>query len=142
MDCHPIGRSVWRDVRENGRPLQVGACHVYTSGREDERGDQMRVFMKLTIAGTMRARLRGLLGSSEAEGTLLLCPCSDIHTYGMRKPIDVAFVDAEGVVLDAMRDVGPGRRVRCGGAVATIERFSDGTTWLERGDRVGLSIGE
>jgi uncharacterized protein len=67
-------------------------------------------------ARTVRAdrflpRLIGLLGRAglaQGEG-LLLEPCSSIHTLGMRFPIDVLFLDAEGAVLRALRDVAPWR---------------------------------
>ena len=51
------------------------------------------------IAATARARRRGLLGRDGVEGALVLRPCRHVHTVGMRFPIDVAFCDADGVVL-------------------------------------------
>jgi uncharacterized membrane protein (UPF0127 family) len=51
------------------------------------------------IAHTARGRRRGLLGRDSHDGALVLRPCRHVHTAGMRFPIDVAFCDAEGVVL-------------------------------------------
>jgi uncharacterized membrane protein (UPF0127 family) len=51
------------------------------------------------VAGTARARRRGLLGRSSFDGALVIRPCRHVHTAGMRFPIDVAFCDAGGVVL-------------------------------------------
>ena len=51
------------------------------------------------VADTGRARRRGLLGRDDFEGALVLRPCRNVHTACMRFPIDVAFCDAEGVVL-------------------------------------------
>jgi uncharacterized membrane protein (UPF0127 family) len=40
-----------------------------------------------------------LLGRDTFDGALVLRPCRNVHTARMRFPIDVAFCDAEGVVL-------------------------------------------
>lgn len=62
--------------------------------RED--GD---VIAALEIADGRRARRRGLRGRDELRGALVLKPCRQVHTFGMRFPIDVAFCDGAGVVL-------------------------------------------
>ncbi len=46
-----------------------------------------------------RQRARGLLGRDGLEGAVVLRPCRQVHTLGMRFAIDVAFCDREGVVL-------------------------------------------
>lgn len=94
----------------------------------------------LHIAAGLASRMRGLLFSPVRQGVLLLAPCRDIHTVGMRHALDIAFVDADGMVVEAYRDVGPMRRVRCRKAVATIERFSESTPWFTAGDRVEIGI--
>jgi uncharacterized membrane protein (UPF0127 family) len=50
------------------------------------------------LAASRRARGRGLLGRDGITGALVLRPCRQVHTIGMRFPIDVAFCDADGVV--------------------------------------------
>jgi uncharacterized membrane protein (UPF0127 family) len=50
-------------------------------------------------AGSRRARARGLIGRETIDGAFLLRPCRQVHTVGMRFPLDVAFCDADGVVL-------------------------------------------
>ncbi|MFC5718918.1 DUF192 domain-containing protein [Streptomyces gamaensis] len=62
----------------------------------------------LEIAASYRARTRGLLGRDGVEGALLLTPASGIHTFRMRFPIDVAYLDRELTVL-AVRTMRPGR---------------------------------
>lgn len=54
----------------------------------------------IEVASTRRARRRGLLGRDGIDGALLLTPARAVHTFGMRFDIDVAFLDASGVVLD------------------------------------------
>lgn len=51
------------------------------------------------VATTARSRRRGLLGRDSLDGALVLRPCRHVHTVRMRFAIDVAFCDAEGVVL-------------------------------------------
>lgn len=51
------------------------------------------------IPTTPRARARGLLGRDSIEGVLVLRPCRQVHTVGMRFPIDVAFCARDGRVL-------------------------------------------
>jgi uncharacterized membrane protein (UPF0127 family) len=51
------------------------------------------------VAESRRARRRGLLGRSDLEGALVLRGCRHVHTFFMRFPIDLAFCDADGVVL-------------------------------------------
>jgi uncharacterized membrane protein (UPF0127 family) len=51
------------------------------------------------IAHTARARRKGLLGRDDLDGALVIRPCRNVHTAGMRFPIDVAFCDGSGRVL-------------------------------------------
>lgn len=66
---------------------------------------------RVEAAGSARARSRGLLGSRGWDGRdgMLLKPCRNVHTFGMRYPIDVAFLDRENRVLRAVRGLKPGR---------------------------------
>lgn len=96
--------------------------------------------LALGLAGKASAKARGLLGIGTYDGALLLMPCRDIHTAGMSRPIDVAFLDASGRVLEAHRNVMPFRRMRCSRAVAVVERFSScETPWFSAGERVGIA---
>ena len=61
------------------------------------RGEE--VLAAAEIAETRRQRRRGLLGREEFEGVLILRPCRQVHSLGMRFPVDVAFCDRDGFVL-------------------------------------------
>lgn len=57
-------------------------------------------------------RLRGLLGRpapGRGEG-LLIEPCRGVHMYGMKYPLDVAFLDPEGAVMALYPGLAPGAR--------------------------------
>ena len=62
----------------------------------------------LEIAASYRARTRGLLGRDAVEGAILLSPANSIHTFRMRFPIDVAYLDRRLTVI-AVRTMRPGR---------------------------------
>ncbi|WFB07654.1 DUF192 domain-containing protein [Streptomyces sp. LX-29] len=62
----------------------------------------------LEIAASYRARTRGLLGRDGLDGALLLTPAGGVHTFRMRFPIDVAYLDRELTVL-SVRTMRPGR---------------------------------
>ena len=51
------------------------------------------------VARTGHDRRRGLLGRESIDGALVLQPCRHVHTIGMRFAIDVAFCDADGLVV-------------------------------------------
>jgi len=60
------------------------------------------VLASADVARGVRQRAQGLLGQrdpGEVTGAFVLRPCRQIHTLGMRFPIDVAFCDRDGVVL-------------------------------------------
>jgi uncharacterized membrane protein (UPF0127 family) len=70
-----------------------------------------RVRAPVEVAPGFRARQRGLLGRDGLTGALWLAPCRQVHTFGMRFAIDVAYVDRRGRVL-AVHRMRPGRLAR------------------------------
>ncbi|MBZ6248078.1 DUF192 domain-containing protein [Streptomyces olivaceus] len=67
-----------------------------------------RVRVPLEIAGSYRARTKGLLGRDAVDGAMLLTPANSVHTFRMRMPIDVAYLDRRLTVI-AVRTMRPGR---------------------------------
>ncbi|MFF4401759.1 DUF192 domain-containing protein [Streptomyces sp. NPDC001480] len=66
------------------------------------------VAVPLEIAASYRARTKGLLGRDSLDGAMLLSPASGVHTFRMRMPIDVAYLDRRLHVI-AVRTMRPGR---------------------------------
>jgi len=69
---------------------------------------------RIGLADRWWLRARGLLGRPDlpaGEG-LLLRPCRAVHMLGMTFPLDVAFLDSDGVVVALYRRLGPGARTR------------------------------
>ena len=111
-------------------------------GRRDKRGlaDATLIGGEVKLAVTHRSRLVGLLENPDELSPLLIAPCRDVHTFGMRVSLDIAFLDANGVVMRVSRDVGRWRRIRCPGASMVVERVARKGPWLQEGDKVGLRM--
>ncbi|MGA5035829.1 DUF192 domain-containing protein [Streptomyces capoamus] len=73
-----------------------------------DSGTALGAPVPLEISASYRARTRGLLGRDSVDGAMLLSPASGVHTFGMRIPIDVAYLDRSLTVL-AVRTMPPGR---------------------------------
>jgi uncharacterized membrane protein (UPF0127 family) len=75
------------------------------------------------VAKDFRTRLLGLSWRDRsAAGPGLLIPrCSNVHTFGMRFPLDLYFLDPEGRVISVRRRVPPRRIVWQHGACAVLE---------------------
>jgi uncharacterized membrane protein (UPF0127 family) len=106
----------------------------------DERGRV--VCERCAVADNPLTRLRGLLGRSElpaGEG-LLLRPSPSIHTWFMRFPIDVVFLDGELRVLAVRHRVRPWRMAGRRGARAVLELAAGEASRLDipAGSRLSL----
>lgn len=93
---------------------------------------------RLRAADTHWSRLRGLLGTRDLEPGegLWIRPCSQVHMFGMRYPIDVVFLGDGGRVLRVVETLQPNRvSPRVPGAASVLE-LPAGTV-----ARVGLTDG-
>jgi uncharacterized membrane protein (UPF0127 family) len=83
-------------------------------------------------ATTFAARALGLALLRELpHGHALLIPaCRSVHTFGMRFPIDVAFLGEDGAVLRVDRGVPPRRVLFCRRAFAALEVSAGGLDGL------------
>ena len=70
------------------------------------------VLAALELAGSRKARRKGLLGRDGIDGAMLFPSARmGVHTLGMRFPLDVAFCDKDMVVRRVVQ-VKPGRVTR------------------------------
>jgi uncharacterized membrane protein (UPF0127 family) len=94
---------------------------------------------RVRLADRWWTRLRGLLGRrplGEGEG-LMLMPCRAVHMFGMRYPIDVAFVDRRGGVVAIYHKLEPGSRSswhRRAAAALEVPAGTLATTGTQTGD--------
>ena len=124
---------------EKGRAIpsgKVGALHNTSNARA--------VAGTLELAVTRATRRRGLLGRDGlAPGhALLIAPCSSIHTWFMRFPIDVIFIRRDGLVLKTRAAI-PAWRLAFGwGAHAVVELPAGAiaASGVTHGDRLELII--
>lgn len=95
------------------------------------------------VADSGPARSRGLLGRdrlASGEG-LWIVPCEAVHTFGMRFPIDLVYVNRKMVVKKVCSHVRPWRISGCLRAHSVIE-LPAGTvraTQSQSGDRLEFS---
>lgn len=82
-----------------------------------------RVVSSVNVAETHRDKRIGLKAYSDASVPLVIEKCRWVHTFGMKFPIDVAYLDTAGVIV-AIRTMKPnrlGRPVRSAACVVETE---------------------
>jgi len=95
----------------------------------------------LVTARTVLARMKGLLGRdslSSGEG-LLIQPCMGVHTFGMKFPLDIVFLDREDRVVAVKRNMPPNRISRLYPSAASVLELPAGTLGslrMVKGDRL------
>lgn len=97
-------------------------------------------YERMTVAVSFRDRLLGMTvrqgragcfwlaqraPSVPDAGLVMVFPaCTSIHTFGMRFPLDIAFIDKTGAVLALHESVPPASICSHRGAFAALEHFS------------------
>lgn len=101
------------------------------------------VLASVEVASGARGRARGLLGRDGIEGAMLLAPAASVHTLGMRFALDVAYCDADLVVLEVvgMARWRVGRPRRAARAVIEAEAGAFERWRLEPGDELEVADG-
>lgn len=97
--------------------------------------------LQIIAASTLKARLVGLLKSLSCP--LFLPHCKAIHTFGMREPLHLLWLGAEGQIVRKDIEVKPGRIRICLKAKSVVEFLSaqDSAQAMDRykiGDSVNL----
>ena len=89
-----VGAVLRRSVREGGAVLR------------DVEGNRA-----VEVADTSEKRRVGLLKHERLEpgGGLWISPCESVHTFFMKFPIDVVFVDRQGFAVKIVRNLRPWR---------------------------------
>ena len=95
----------------------LATCTVFNQNRG------RNLATRVSVAGTSRARRRGLLGkdSIEPEGGLWIAPCEAVHTFGMKTIIDVIFLDRHYRVSKLVKGLLPRRIAMCWKAASVLE---------------------
>jgi uncharacterized membrane protein (UPF0127 family) len=93
----------------------------------------------LEVADTSRTRLRGLLGRmslSPGQG-LWIVPCQSVHTWFMRFPIDLIYLNGDKRVKRLRSDVSPWRLSACLSGASVLE-LGAGTICASRTEQGNL----
>ncbi|MFN5649867.1 MAG: DUF192 domain-containing protein [Actinomycetes bacterium] len=94
------------------------------------------VLASADLATSRAERRRGLIGAGTVTTPLVLQPCNWVHSVGMRTAIDVAYVDADGNVID-VRCLRPFRVAPLNRRAVTVIEAAQGSF-----ERWGLSCGD
>lgn len=113
----------------------MSAMHVVNASRSTILGSRVR------LLDNWWKRLKGFLGSPAPEPGegVILTPCTAVHMYGMRYPLDVVFLDDRGVVVALYPELSPGSRTRVESRASHALELPSGaiaTSGTELGDRV------
>jgi uncharacterized protein len=90
---------------------------------------------------TLCSRLLGqLVAPQQRDWVWMLRPCNAVHSMFLRQPLDVAFCDAEGLIIRVIAPLRPWRCAVVRGAVSAWEFPASalGQLSLTRGDRLSL----
>jgi uncharacterized protein len=100
----------------------------------------------LEVADTGPARNRGLLNRDglPPDGGLWIVPCQSVHTFFMKFPIDLVYLDARKRVRKVRSAVGPGRISFCLTAQSVIELPVGAIqkSQTQRGDSLAIEMAE
>jgi len=98
---------------------------------------------EIIVAQTIFKRLKGLLGEREfkKDKALILKPANSIHTFFMRFPIDVLFVDKNNKIVGLKNKFRPWRISRIYGQAKFVIELPEGIIFeskTEKGDEIIL----
>lgn len=116
--------------RDRSRPHRKADWIMNVTGQVD----------KLEFASSVAQRMRGMLFRDPDDVVRILVPCHDVHTFGMRYPLDIAFISKEGDVLEVHREVSRMHRLKNAHAAMVAERFAKDGEWLQAGDVIRLGV--
>jgi len=137
---NPIG---WVDLKLRGRsvPREPSAPALRFHVANSSRSAVLATNLELADTGARRNKgLLGLDGLAPGEG-LWIVPCESVHTFFMRFPIDLVYLDRNYKVKKVRSAVGPWRLSACFTAHSILE-LPAGTirnTQTQRGDLLEFS---
>lgn len=97
----------------------------------------------LVLAESFITRLRGLIGRKNIDSGegLWINPCKGVHTFGMRFPIDVVFLDTQLHIIAIAQSMEPNRLTRQYMQAASAMELPSGTvanTATKTGDLISI----
>ncbi len=89
------------------------------------------------IADTFMSRFIGLMGKKHLDYGLLINPCNCVHTFFMKVPIDIVFLDKSHTVLGVKKNARPWRTVLYNAEACRILELPSGMA-----DKLGITEGK
>ncbi len=116
-------------------------------GRAFNQTRQAHLATSLALADNHWSRLRGLLGTSPSDFRngcgLWIVPCHGVHTWAMRFPIDVLYLDRARTVIHIERGLQPWRFAPVRMQAASVLELPCQTiteTGTALGDRIEITL--
>jgi uncharacterized protein len=113
------------------------------------RTRQAYLATRLRVAETHWSRFRGLMCSDARDFPpgqgLWIVPCHGVHTFAMRFPIDVIYLDGDKVVIHLEENLKPWRLAPVRLRAASVLELPDRTLISTRtaiGDEIEISLGK
>ncbi len=122
---------------------------VGSQGFAFNRTRQAYLATRLRVAASHWSRLRGLMGAKAenfcAGAGLWIVPSHGVHTFAMRFPIDVVYLDSDKVVVYARPNLKPWRLAPLSMQATSVLELPSNTlrsTGTAVGDRVEIELGK
>jgi uncharacterized membrane protein (UPF0127 family) len=119
------------------------------TGYAFNRTRQAYLATQLCLAGTHWSRLRGLMctdaASFPAGQGLWIVPSRGVHTFAMRFPIDVVYLDEDKVVVHVEENLRPWRVAPVRMRAASVLELPENTLHCTRttvGDEIEIALGQ
>ena len=120
-----------------------------STGYAFNRTRQAYLATRVTLAATHWSRFRGLMYTKPANfqsgDGLWIVPCRGVHTFAMRFPIDVLYLDARKCVVHMEENLRPWRLAKVSLRTVSVLELPAGTLRSSQtavGDEIDLAIGQ
>jgi uncharacterized membrane protein (UPF0127 family) len=118
------------------------------TGSAFNRTRQAHLATQMSTAGTHWSRFRGLMWTDPANfpagSGLWIVPCKGVHTFGMRFPIDVLYLDGDKMVVHIENQLKPWRIAPVRMAAVSVLELPGNTarsTGTSLGDLIEITLG-
>jgi hypothetical protein len=117
-------RQIWNSIVGKAQTNSDSRLKVFNRTRQTILGTSIEV---ANHGATRRKGLLGRSGISSGEG-IWIVPCESVHTFWMKFPIDLVYLDRDKKVKKVRSDVAPWRLSACLSAHSVLE-FASGTIY-------------
>jgi uncharacterized membrane protein (UPF0127 family) len=120
-----------------------------STGYAFNRTRQAYLATRVTLAATHWSRFRGLMCTAAAEFSpgdgLWIVPCRGVHSFAMKFPIDVIYLDARKCVVHIEENLRPWRVAKVSLRAASVLELPADTLRSSRtavGDEIDIAMGQ